>query len=52
VTVFGAIPAGLIRPSIEAEVMADWHPRARNEPSGGPGPEFGDWGSLTAALRA
>jgi len=52
VTVFGAIPATLIRPSIESEAMADWRPRAEEEPSTAPRAGFGGWDSLTMALLA
>jgi hypothetical protein len=54
VTVLGPIPAGLVRPSIEVEALADWRPRLEREPSGDPGPWLGsgDWDSLTTALLA
>src|SRR3954451_24615070 len=34
VTVFGAIPAGLVRPSTESEALADWRPRVAKDSSG------------------
>jgi hypothetical protein len=54
VTVFGAIPAGLVRPPIEGETMADWRPRVKEESSSdlGPAPDDGDWDPLTMALLA
>ena len=52
VTVFGTIPASLIRPSFESEAMADWRPRAEDEPAASPRSGFGGWDSLTMALLA
>ncbi len=48
VTVFGQIPAALVRASIESESMADWRPRAEDVLRAG----FGGWDTLTMALMA
>jgi hypothetical protein len=49
VTVFGTIPAALIRPLFEAEALADWRPKkVEDEPE----TIFGGWDSLTMALLA
>jgi hypothetical protein len=52
VIVFGPIPASLVRPSVEFEGLADWHPGAEDDPSGMPLTGFGRWDSLTMALLA
>jgi hypothetical protein len=54
VTVLDAIPAGLVRLSIEVEAMADWRPRVTKEPSSDPVPcpGPGDLDSLTMAPLA
>jgi hypothetical protein len=54
VTVFEAIPAGLVRPSIQVEAMADWRPRVPKESPGDPGPCPGprELDSPTMALLA
>ncbi len=50
VTVFGAIPAALVRPSPDSEALADWRPKP--DPSAHLAPGFGGWDSLTMALLA
>jgi hypothetical protein len=52
ISVFGAIPASLVRPSVECEAMANWRPGAEDEPSSTPRAGFGAWDSLTMALIA
>ena len=52
VTVFGEIPASLIRPSADSERMADWRPRVEDEVTPCPRAGFGGWDSLTMALLA
>ena len=54
VTVFGAIPANLVRPSVEVETLARWRPeRDRDEESARTSRAgFGGWDSLTMALLA
>lgn len=52
VTVFGSIPATLVRPSVEVEALADWRPRVMDEPPADSVAEFGGWDSMTMALLA
>jgi len=52
VTVFGAIPAALIRPSFESESMADWRPRAADDAPGDLRSDLVAWDTLTMALLA
>ena len=52
VTVFGSIPAALVRPSVEFETLANWRPGAEDDQARTPRPSFGGWDSLTMALLA
>ncbi|WP_435010945.1 hypothetical protein P12x_002235 [Tundrisphaera lichenicola] len=52
VTVFGPIPAGLVRSSANVETLADWRPRVLEEAPAGHSVGFGGWDSLTMALLA
>ena len=53
VSVFGAIPAALVRPSVEVEALADWRP-IDDEPAACPCPSktVAGWDSLAMALHA
>jgi hypothetical protein len=52
VTVFGPIPASLVRTSIEAEEWLEPRSRDEVEPSVGHVAGFGGWDSMTMALMA
>ncbi len=52
-TVFGSIPASLVRPSLESEGYVHWRPEPEDEPSRShPRAGFTGWDSLTMALLA
>jgi hypothetical protein len=51
-TVFGAIPANLVRPSVEVEALARWRPESEDESHRTARAGFGGWDSLTMALLA
>jgi hypothetical protein len=50
VSVFGAIPASLVRPSVDVETLANWRPGSEEESSAPT--TVGRWDSLTMALLA
>jgi hypothetical protein len=50
VSVFGAIPASLVRPSVEVETLVQWRPGSDEEPTAPA--TVGRWDSLTMALLA
>jgi hypothetical protein len=52
VTVFGSIPADLLRPSVEVEALARWRPESEEEPARPSRAGFSGWDSLTMALLA
>jgi hypothetical protein len=52
VTVFGPIPAALVRPSVEVEALARWRPEGEDHPAAPARAGFGGWDSLTMALLA
>jgi hypothetical protein len=52
VTVFGSIPASLVRPAAEVEGTAGGRIGAEDEPQAGPVEGFGGWGSMAMALLA
>jgi hypothetical protein len=52
VTVFGPIPASLVRPAAEVGGWLEWRSRAEAEPSVGHVAGFGGWDSMTMALLA
>ena len=52
VSVFGAIPASLVRPSVEVEALANWRPADEADAVATDPATVGKWDSLTMALLA